>query len=99
MHRRERLREEVLDDPAEELIEVEAEEGGGVIVDENDLTGRGHDQRCVRGGVEQRPGEIVAVGLEQRRSGTHATVSLSEFSPEVAGDRGPGTFTTSDDRK
>ena len=53
MYRIERLREEVLDDPAEEVIEPETEQGGGVVVDEHDLTGGGNDQRRIRGGIEQ----------------------------------------------
>ena len=66
MHRPQRLGQQVIDHPTQQLSELEPEQLPGVVVHEHDLARAGDDQRGVRGGVQQRPREIVAIRLEQR---------------------------------
>ena len=60
-----RSRHQVLDAQAQQVLDRTAEHLAGGLVGERDLAGVGHQDDRVRGSVEQRPCEVVAVTGEQ----------------------------------
>ena len=71
MHGTQRFGQQVLDHPAQQLVERKPEEASGMVVDEHDLARSRDDHDCVGRRIEQRPPEIVAIRLENWCPGAH----------------------------
>ena len=65
MHRPQHVGQQVIDHPTQQVLETVTEDLTCVVADEHNLAGAGDDQRGIRGGIRQRPRDMVAKRLEQ----------------------------------